>query len=250
MVGGIINNGKDSLITILYRRRWLGRPLRVANRLFTPAMLGRGPAFRKSGMKLEKLGTEYGGWVVPVDRINADTVCYCGGVGEDISFDLALIERFGCTVHAFDPTPRAITFVEKTAPPAKFQFYPWGLWDEETTLKFFEPADPSHVSHSVVNLQGTDRYFEAPCKPVSGIAEEFGHAKIGLIKIDIEGAEFAVIGDLIRHGIMPDVLCIEFDQPCSPLRISRAVRELVAFGLELVAIDGWNYTFVCAQDAG
>lgn len=224
----------------------MGRPIRVANRLFTPALLGKRSGFRKPGIKLEKLGTEYGGWVVPVDRINADTVCYCGGVGEDISFDLALIERFGCDVFAFDPTPRAITFVEKIAPPAKFQFHPWGLWDEETNLKFFEPADPAHVSHSVVNLQGTDRYFEAACKPISRIAEELGHTKIGLIKIDIEGAEFAVLRDIIGHSIIPDVMCVEFDQPCSPFRVHRAVLDLKESGLELVAIDHWNYTFVKA----
>lgn len=147
-------------------------------------------------MKFEKLGTGHGGWVVPVDLINADTVCYCGGVGEDISFDLTLIERFGCTVHALGPTPRAITFVEKTAPLEKFQFCPWGLSDEETTLKYFEPAAPPHVSHSVVNLQGTDRYFEASCKPVSSIAEDLGHTKIGLIKIDT--ARSRVRGDR-RH---------------------------------------------------
>lgn len=230
----------------VYKRRWLGRPIRLANRLLALALVGKSVAYRKAGMRLEKLGSDYGGWIVPLDRIGAGTVCYCGGVGEDISFDLKLIERFGCSVFAFDPTPRAIAFVEKSSPPAEFYFYPWGLWDVETTLKFFEPANPLHVSHSVVNLEGTDRYFEAACKPISSIAEELGHSEIGLIKIDIEGAEFAVIRDLIGHGILPDVICVEFDQPCSPFRVRRAVRDLEKSGLALVAIDRWNYTFARA----
>jgi FkbM family methyltransferase len=215
--------------------------------MITLALVGKGPSFRKAGMKLEKLGSDYGGWVVPVDRISASTVCYCGGVGEDITFDIKLIERFGCSVYAFDPTPRAIAFVEHSSPPGKFHFCPWGLWDTEATLKFFEPANPQHVSHSVVNLEGTNRYFEASCKPISHIVRELGHSHIGLIKIDIEGAEFAVIGDLIRHGIIPDIMCVEFDQPCSPFRVQRAVRDLENAGLELVSIDLWNYTFTKAS---
>jgi FkbM family methyltransferase len=235
---------REKLIKKIYKKPWLGRPLRIANRILTAVLVGKGLAYRKTGTTLEKLGTDYGGWVIPVDHIRADTVCYCGGVGEDISFDLALIERFGCSVFAFDPTPRAIVFVEKSAPPEEFHFFPWGLWNREAVLKFYEPADPAHVSHSVVNLEGTSGYFEAACKPVSAIARELGHSAIGLLKIDIEGAGFAVIRDLIEHDILPDIICVEFDQPCSPLRIRRAVRQLEQSGLELVSIDLWNYTFV------
>lgn len=201
-------------------------------------------AFRKPNARLEKIGNEYGGWVIPVDRINERTICYCGGVGEDLSFDAGLIERFDCFVFAFDPTPRSISFVEHNAPVGKFKFYPWGLWDEETILKFFEPNDPSHVSHSVVNLQNTSDYFEALCKPISKIAKELGHKTIGLIKIDVEGAEFAVIRDIIRNEAVPEILCVEFDQPCSPFGVYRAIRDLECCGLELIAIDKWNFTFV------
>jgi hypothetical protein len=35
-------------------------------------------------------------------------MCYSAGVGEDISFDCALVERFHCQVRVIDSTPRAI----------------------------------------------------------------------------------------------------------------------------------------------
>lgn len=41
-----------------------------------------------------RLGSKYGGWIVPATLVRPDSVCYCVGVGEDISFDLALIERW------------------------------------------------------------------------------------------------------------------------------------------------------------
>ena len=59
--------------------------------------------------KLLRLGTTYGGWIIPADAgLTADSICYCAGAGEDISFDCALVERFHCQVRVIDPTPRAI----------------------------------------------------------------------------------------------------------------------------------------------
>jgi hypothetical protein len=55
------------------------------------------------------LGIAYGGWIIPVDAgLTADSMCYSAGVGEDISFDCALVERFHCQVRVIDSTPRAI----------------------------------------------------------------------------------------------------------------------------------------------
>ena len=56
---------------------------------------------------LINIGSDYGGWITPMHLLNSTSICYCAGVGEDITFDLGLIERFGCHVFAFDPTPRA-----------------------------------------------------------------------------------------------------------------------------------------------
>lgn len=65
---------------------------------------------------LKKLGGEhYGGWVVPISVLSESSICYCAGVGEDITFDLALIDTFGCDVFAFDPTPRAVRHVNQHA---------------------------------------------------------------------------------------------------------------------------------------
>jgi hypothetical protein len=59
--------------------------------------------------KLVRLGTTYGGWIIPVDAgLTADSICYSAGAGEDISFDCALVERFHCQVRVIDPTPRVI----------------------------------------------------------------------------------------------------------------------------------------------
>ena len=73
---------------------------------------------------LEKIGTNYGGWISPMDLIKKQSTCYCVGVGEDTSFDLGIIRLFGCQVYAFDPMPRAKLHVQKYARHLNMQFCP------------------------------------------------------------------------------------------------------------------------------
>ncbi len=198
---------------------------------------------------LEKIGSGYGGWIVPTARINADWICYCGGVGEDITFDLGIIERFGCSVVAFDPTPRAIAHVaEHAADEPRFTFRPVGLWSSDTSLRFFAPRDPAHVSHSAVNLQRTETYFEAEVRTLPTLMRELGHGRIDLLKLDIEGAEHGVTASFLAAGIRPTVFCLEIDQPVRPWTFWRTVRRIRSADYTLVAVDGWNLTFMTKDE--
>jgi FkbM family methyltransferase len=194
---------------------------------------------------LEKIGTNYGGWVVPTSRVDREWICYDGGVGEDASFATGLIERFGCEVFAFDPTPRAIAFVAANlAGEPRFHFMPVGLWSADTRLRFWGPRDPKHVSHSALNLQRTDEYFEAESRSVASLMRELGHEAIDLFKVDIEGAEHEVIRRLLEDGIRPQVLCTEIDRPVGPRTFWSTIRRIRRAGYRLVAVDGWNFTFL------
>ena len=61
--------------------------LRSRTRSATKRLIVRGVRSRPQ-LGLEKIGTDYGGWVVPTSLIDRDWVCYSGGVGEDIAFDV------------------------------------------------------------------------------------------------------------------------------------------------------------------
>lgn len=200
---------------------------------------------QQSFYKLEKIGSDYGGWFVPTELIKSDWICYCAGVGEDITFDLGLIDRFSCHIYAFDPTPRSAAYVAKTASnQPKFHFYEVGLWSEDKRLKFFAPKNPNHVSHSVVNLQKTDNFFEAACKKISTIMQKIGHSKIDLLKMDVEGAEYEVLNDIIKSRIDVGIIGVEFDQPVSLLTTWKMIVRLTSWQYDLVNIDRWNYTFI------
>ena len=44
---------------------------------------------------MQKLGTNYGGWYIPNDiKLDENSIIYSAGVGEDISFDLLLSNKY------------------------------------------------------------------------------------------------------------------------------------------------------------
>jgi FkbM family methyltransferase len=193
---------------------------------------------------LIRLGTSYGGWWVPSALLNEHSVCYSGGVGTDISFDLGLINQFACEVWGFDPTPASIAWVKSLNPGGRFHHVPIGLGGECRVERFYAPRDNAHVSHSVVNLQKTDKFFEAEVKTIGQVMADLGHSAIDLLKLDIEGAEHETIEAMLMNTIRPAVLCIELDQP-EPFRSGmRTVGRIRAAGYDLVKLDGLNLTFV------
>jgi FkbM family methyltransferase len=233
------------------------------------------PAALHHDCDLLRLGTVYGGWIIPASSgLTEESLCYCAGAGEDISFECALVERFGCYVRIIDPTPRAIQHFQDLEQAVRLgtqfpvnnsrtdyysvtdthfdrlNFLPVGLADKDIEMKFFLPQNPAHVSCSVVNLQKTEKYFTAPCLRLSSIMDRQGDGSIDLLKIDIEGAEYGVIEDIAASGILPRLLLIEFDEAHTPLdnkaneRIGRHIDLLVRSGMRCVAVEGSNGTFV------
>jgi FkbM family methyltransferase len=193
------------------------------------------------------IGTQYGGWSVPDSLMTPQSIVYCVGCGEDISFDLGVIERYGCHVWAFDPTPRAIAHVQKHGTHPNYHFRPVGLWSEDTRMTFYLNDNPASVSGSLVGLTGTQRSIEVDCRSLRTLMAENGHDHIDVLKLDVEGAEYTIIESILRQDILPTCLCVDFDQP-TPFRKTRAlIRELAKRGYQLAEIRVWDYVFVKAS---
>jgi FkbM family methyltransferase len=184
---------------------------------------------------LERLGTDYGGWTVPVDLIAGDWTCLCAGAGIDVSFDLALAERFGATVITVDPTEESRDHVARADPDGRLRFVSAALWREDGELEMFVAADPAHRTLSSDDLQRTGRSVRVPARGLAG----FG--PLDLVKLDIEGAEYDVLPTL---GAEVRVLCVELHPTRGVRTAVRAVRALHAAGFALVARRGADFTFV------
>ena len=77
-------------------------------------------------------------------HLDAESSVLSFGVGEEISFDLALIENFGLTVYAFDPTPPSIAWVRKEKLPPNFRFFDFGIANHDGTAKFSYHESSAH----------------------------------------------------------------------------------------------------------
>jgi FkbM family methyltransferase len=222
---------------------------------------------------LVHVGTSYGGWTIPVSAVVPRGIALCVGAGEDISFDVEL-NKLGMFVFTLDPTPRAKRHVEQVLcgangdtavlipdspgehydlrrfQAARFRFLDVGMSDQDKTMRFWEPKNPEHVSHSIVNLQHTDRYFEARCVRFQTLCSTLKFESIQILKLDIEGAEYAVLEDLLAGSLRPTVICVEFDEGHTPQdgryldRITDQVMKLKRAGYALIRIDHWNSLFI------
>jgi FkbM family methyltransferase len=222
----------------------------------------------KTPYKLEKLGTEYGGWIIPVDILHEQSICYLGGAGEDISFDVALSKRFHCSVYIFDPTPRSKTHFDNVIEAANsgkkifelnkigyevdqsisqhLHFSEIGIWEKKDVLKFFQPKDETHISHSITNLQETDHYIEVNVEKLDDIMRSNGHDHLDILKLDIEGAEFAVIDSILNSNIDIRVLCVEFHlQKENGLGLIQAtIKKLEENNFAVIAREHYDFTFI------
>ncbi|KKX51923.1 MULTISPECIES: FkbM family methyltransferase [Sphingobacterium] len=149
-------------------------------------------------------GNSYGGFFVNPDLLHPDAIVYSFGIGQDTSFDDAIIQKHNCHVHGYDPTPKSIEWIaQRSDLSPKFHFHPFGL-DKETRITHFNlPKNKEHVSGSIINHQNVDEnnMVEVQMKSLIDIVSENNHSYIDVLKMDIEGSEYCVIESILNSSI-------------------------------------------------
>lgn len=186
-----------------------------------------------------KLGTNYGGWLIPENNnLDENSIIYSGGVGEDISFDIKLNSKYKSKIILIDPTKKAINHfneckkyfenkknkfkgniqkdyykeIENENPILNnFTYINKGLWNKKDKLKFYKQENKEYVSQSLINGMFSNNYDIVDVNSIKNIMKELNHKKIDLLKLDIEGAENIVLEQMLDDKIYPKYLCIEID---------------------------------------
>jgi FkbM family methyltransferase len=135
---------------------------------------------------------------------------YGFGAGEDISWDIAMIENFKAHMYIFDFTPRSIKYVnsiikEKGYTSEQLTFLPEGLADTDGSLTFTLPENKEWVSMRLGDHSKGDasRLMVVPVNRLDTYMARLGHSMIDVLKIDIEGAEYGVLEDLVKRNYFP-----------------------------------------------
>lgn len=200
--------------------------------------------FIKSSIRCQHtwLGNDYGGFFVCDKLLNQQSIVYSFGIGCDISFSSDLISKYGCTVYAFDPTPKSVQWVHRQPLPKGFVFTDCGISSISGLTKFFLPKNPKFVSGSIINHSNVsqDEFIMVKMSALSDIAQKLKHDKIDILKIDIEGFEYEVLDSILDSGLSIDQILIEFHYrfiPDGKEKTIAAIKKLNNYGYEIFAIS-------------
>ena len=198
----------------------------------------------------ETIGTSYGAHTVLRESLDARSIVYSFGIGEDVSFDLGLIERYGCRVHAFDPTERSVAWARANIDHLLWKLHPIGIAAEDGEAEFASPANETHVSFfravdAAAHRQGSVRLT---VRSLPSIMRDLSHDRIDLLKMDVEGFEYEVLQSMLGTSIRPAQIAVEFHHRMygyPPAATNEAVLALRQNGYLLfhVSDTGREYSF-------
>ena len=223
---------------------------------------------------MKRFGTKYGGFYYPenLEGLDDSSIIYCIGAGEDISHDIEIANKLNSNVYIIDPTPRAIkhyeyvksvlegkdkiiydnkfgggnpyeywkVILENKIDTTKIIYNNCGIGIEEGIQKFYLPSNEEYVSCSLVEGMKGNKYININVKKLKTLMNEYGHDKIDLLKMDIEGSECDVLVNMLEEHIYPKYLAIEFDN----IEKKEGTNKLLQIqGYELLYIDNNNYVY-------
>ena len=188
---------------------------------------------------------ESDGWKYIPELLGPQSVVYSLGVGDSIDLDIDLIHRYSLTVHAFDPTPYSLEWVEGLEVPENFRFHPWAAAGEDGSLRLFRRVNKrgkrSGVMWTAEGDAGDDADFiDAPAYTLATIMQKLGHERVDLLKVDVEGAEYAILDGLGDVANPPTQLLVEYHHRFPGIgkqRTADSIEFLRKLGYRIFAIS-------------
>jgi FkbM family methyltransferase len=214
-------------------------------------LLGKEP-YTKVQIKCPKEyhGQGFGRWCICPATLGPDSIVYSFGIGEDISFDLSIIQKFGLVIHAFDPTPKSLAWVRAQRLPERFKLYEYGLADYNGVAIFSPPSNPHHVSYRITEQDGSSAgEITVPVYTLQTIMHMLHHSSIDLLKIDIEGAEYSAIDQILASGVVVHQILVEVHHrflPAMQTKTENLIANLNShnFSIFNISPSGEEYSFI------
>jgi len=163
-------------------------------------------------------------------------------VGEDISFEEAIINIHNCNVFSFDPTPKSIEWMKNKDLPLHLTFFEYGLYSKTGYVNFNLPKNKEYISGSITkhpNVDLNDK-ISVPVKCLLDITKELGHNHIDVLKIDIEGSEYEVVDNILSSEIKIDQILIELHErffPDGKSKTTEFLKKMKDYGYNIFAVS-------------
>ena len=198
-----------------------------------------------------EFGSSYGRWAVNSSGLSPATKMLCFGLGQDISFEQAVMQHFGCSIAGFDPTPASVAYVESLGPIPGLSVFSVALAERDGTLEF---RLPPHDAADQVSASASADYKGQPSISVRGLTLRSAFQLCGIhrpdiIKMDIEGAEYGVLHRALDEGTLDGVsqLMVEFHHflpGLQPSQTRQIIARLSAAGFRIGWVGRTNHEYL------
>lgn len=160
-------------------------------------------------------------------------------------------EKYRARIYAFEPDPPSVAFLQRRfSAVAEVQCLPFGLGGEDAQLSMLQRGMGSTLYEVDAGPgrggDGLEARVEVQVRDIVGVLDELGHADIDIIKLNIEGAEYALLERLIaaRRLSQIRVYTIQFHEwHAGAHRRRRRIQRELAKTHDKV----WDYPFVWEQ---
>jgi FkbM family methyltransferase len=208
----------------------------------------------------ERLGTQYGGWWINTHRLGKAPLLIDCGLGLDISFPTQFVQRFpNAQVIGIDPNPRALEYCRAHC-PIGMQILDRAFWiTNDEPIVFHLPRPPEQLPKGADGISGSldpsHEYvdgggrIETRTINLAQLLSDAGRDECAVLKLDIEGAEYALLESLCANG---EIRCacqvlVEFHHGVTEHTVidtQHAVAALAAASFSLIHTEGRNYIFL------
>lgn len=226
------------------------------------------------------LGSDYGNWGFPVKEISKDFNILVGGVGEDISFEIELLnllkkdKNLGM-ITFFDPTTRSKnymfeiqralekkstrtstyskdgyqkieTYDFKLLESKQIKFNNQAIWINNDYIELWPPLDQRNVSYTILENDNGSQYFG--CLDIISIFNS--DETYDVLKLDVEGSETDILIRLLKYSrYFPRIILVEFDvlkklNLKNFYKLNRLIMLLKQKNYKVYYEQGRNYGFI------
>jgi FkbM family methyltransferase len=159
-------------------------------------------------------GNDYGGFYINPMLLTSNSIVYSFGIGQDISFDLEVIKHHQCQIFGFDPTPKSIEWIRNQNLHSLFRFESIGIGKTTGRAIFKLPKDEKCISASMYDHRFIDssNHVEVQLESFQDISDRLHHTYIDVLKMDIEGAEYDAIDNILNSKIYIKQILLEIHE--------------------------------------
>lgn len=204
-------------------------------------------------IKLKKLGIRYfPPNYIYFDNFNESSVIVDVGCGYEAELSRHMIEQHNLNAFGVDPTKKhapSLKMLEESM-KGKFHHLPIAVTEKDGFITFHESRknESGSILLEHTNMQNDEiTTYGVESVSLSALVKRVGTTFVDFLKLDLEGAEYALLDNISSEDIVPfQQIFIEFHHHCtnhSAQETKLLVQSICSKGFRVLTIDHHNYLF-------